>query len=98
MSRGQQPHGVDGVLLAQLVDDLLDLLVVTQHLDGDAGHPRVVGGSHGQGLDVVPFPGEQAGHLAEHAGRVFHQDGQGVSFVVGSIHSQSPSFNPAGNR
>ena len=77
--RRQQPHRIDGELLAQLVDDLVDLGFGAQHLNGDTGHRRVVGGAHRQGLDVVALAGEQPGHLAEYAGGVLHQDGQGVA-------------------
>ena len=95
--RGQEPHGIDGELLAQLVDNLADLGLAAQNLDGDTGHGGVVGGAHRQGLNIVALPGEQPGHLAEHAGGVLHQHRQGVAFN-GGIHGFPPPFNAAGTQ
>ena len=93
---GQQLlHGVDGELLAQLVHDLLDHGLVGPHLDGDAGHGWVVGGAHRQGLNVIALPGEQPGHLAEDAGDVLDQQGEGVEllfWIKGLVHPCRPPY------
>ena len=61
-----------------------------------AGAIGIIGGADGQGIDVVALAGEQAGHLTQNAGGVFHQHRKRVpgSFVHGS---SLLSVNPAGS-
>ncbi len=75
---GQALDGVHADQLAQLVADQPGLPLVGNDLNGDAGHGGVVGGAHGQGLDVVALAGEQPGHPGQHARFVVHQHRQGV--------------------
>ena len=76
--------------LAQLIAEQIDLLIVREHLNGDARNGRVIRRADSQGFDVVALAGKQARNLGKHAGFVVHQNGQGTSYCAVHVH---PSFN-----
>ena len=53
--------------LVELLHQLLDVRVVAQHHDRDAGDLAILRRADGEALDIEAAPGEQAGHAGEHA-------------------------------
>src|SRR6185312_7643686 len=60
--------------LVQLLGDLLDDLVGSHGHDRHARHGRILGGRHGERLDVVAARGEEPGHARERPGLVLDED------------------------
>ena len=59
----------------QLFFDLLEGLVIAESTDGHTGDRWVLGGTHGEAVQVIGFSGEKAGDLREDAHLVFHIEG-----------------------
>jgi len=74
--------------LEELLGDLLEGSRLHVDHDRDAAEALVVGGGHGEGVDVEPPPGEQPRHPGQHPGLVLHQHGEDVvaGLGVGSGH------------
>ena len=71
---GVQPGDLAGLLqTGGLLDDLIQHLFIVVDHHGDAGDGGVVGGRHGEAVDVEAPAGKQAGYPGQNARVVLHQ-------------------------
>ena len=68
--------------LAELLDDLVELLIVFLHVDGHAGEPGILAGRYVEGVNVIAATGEQACYAGKHTKLVFHEHGDCIDRFV----------------
>ena len=70
---GQGTHLCHIVELPQLLEDLIQIMGIPPHGNGDPGQGRVFRFPHRQTVNVEAPPGEHAGNPGQHTGLVGYQ-------------------------
>ena len=67
---------------AELLDNLVELLIILLHVDGHAGELGIFARRHVEGVDVIAATGEQTCYAGKHTKLVFHEHGDGINRFV----------------